>query len=333
MPLWNPPLELTPDHYVLASLIAIGTAYLYAVVVWPLLRRRGPVNLLGKSLAVVPMSFAFLVSPVEIGARAAVMYGCTELTFKMIDYSRYCRLNDGGPLREYLRFLIPFPTLQVTFRRPRGDPVMSMNVRHEAFKLLSGTAGFLVAFATLQLSAHSSLVQTSFAVDHAITFVLFIIAIESLSRALSGLERLVGMNPSPLINQAYRSQTVAEFWCRYNTRVHTWLTDNVFRPAGGVGTPVRSVFAVFFVSAILHEVAFAIATSRLDGYQFAFFMIQAPAVFGTLWVQRATRKWGLLGRTICHLVTIGWLAVSSLLFFRGVDRVFPFFYVSNPWLP
>lgn len=333
MPLWNPPLKLFSDHFVVASVIAIGAAYLYAVVAWPLLRRPGPVNLLGKSLAVVPMSFAFLVSPVETGARAAVMYACTELTFKMIDYSRYCRCNDGGPLREYLRFLIPFPTLQVTFHRSPGDPVVAMNVRHEAFKLLSGTAGFLVAFAILQLIARSSLVQTSFAVDHAITFVLFIIAIESLSRALSGLERLAGLNPSPLINHAYRSQTVAEFWCRYNTRIHAWLTDNVFRPAGGARSPIRSVFAVFFVSAILHEVAFAIATSRLDGYQFAFFMSQAPAVFGTLWVQRATRKWSLPGRAIRHLVTISWFAVSSLFFFRGVDRVFPFFYVSTPWLP
>ena len=110
------------------------------------------------------------------------------------------------------------------------------------------------------------MLRSSFLLDHTIKFVVFTPAIESLARLIHGLERLAGHDTMPLIDNAFRSRTVGEFWYRYNTRVHSWFDYNVFRPLGGRRSPVRAVFLTFFASAVLHELGFAIATSRCDGY-------------------------------------------------------------------
>ena len=109
----------------------------------------------------------------------------------------------------------------------------------------------------------------------------FVLAIESLSRAVCGLERLAGFDTTPMIRNAYLSRTVSEFWRRYNDRIHDWLYRNVFQAIGGRRAPVRSLLLVFLVSGLFHEVAFAMATSRLTGYQFAFFTIQGPAALAS----------------------------------------------------
>ena len=70
-------------------------------------------------------------------------------------------------------------------------------------------------------------VRKSFPLDHAIKLVLFVLAIESLSRVLHAFERLAGYDVQPVIQNAYLARTVGEFWCRYNTRVHAWFVYNV----------------------------------------------------------------------------------------------------------
>ena len=101
--------------------------------------------------------------------------------------------------------------------------------------------------------------------------------IESISRVLYGFERLAGFDTTPIIRNAYLSRSVSEFWRRYNDRLHDWLYRNVFQATGGRRAPTRSVLLVFVFSGVFHEAAFALATSRLTGYQFAFFAIQGPA--------------------------------------------------------
>ena len=82
----------------------------------------------------------------------------------------------------------------------------------------------------------------------------FVLAIESLARALCGLERLAGFDTTPIIRNAYLSRTVSEFWRRYNSRIHDWLYRNVFQATGGRRAPVRSVLLVFLVICyVLHE--------------------------------------------------------------------------------
>jgi D-alanyl-lipoteichoic acid acyltransferase DltB (MBOAT superfamily) len=175
--------------------------------------------------------------------------------------------------------------------------------------------------------------RSSFALNHAAMLPTFVLAIESLSRALCGLERLAGFDTTPIIRNAYLSRTVSEFWRRYNDRMHDWFYRNVFRATGGRRAPVRALLLVFLVSGLLHEVAFALATSRLTGYQLAFFAIQGPAALASGRLERLARRGGIAGKITAHGATIVFIAVTSVLFFDGMSKIFPFVYVSRSPLP
>jgi hypothetical protein len=162
---------------------------------------------------------------------------------------------------------------------------------------------------------------------------IFVLGIESLSRALCGLERLAGFDTTPIIRNAYLSRSVSEFWRRYNYRIHDWFYRNVFQATGGRRAPDRSVLLVFLVSGLLHEAAFALATSRLTGYQFAFFTIQGPAALASGGLERLARRGGIAAKITAHGATIVFLAITSVLFFDGISKIFPFVYASQSPLP
>jgi hypothetical protein len=102
---------------------------------------------------------------------------------------------------------------------------------------------------------------------------------------------------------------------------------------GGRRAPVRGVMTTFFLSAIFHELAFGLATSRLDGTQFAFFLIQALAVLISPRLERFARRTGLAGEIAVRGLTVMWMYATSILFFHDVNRIFPFVYASDLWLP
>lgn len=175
--------------------------------------------------------------------------------------------------------------------------------------------------------------QSSYALDHALHILLFVPVIESISRVLYGIERLAGFESTPIIRNAYLSRSVSEFWQRYNYRLHDWLYRNVFRATGGWRTPARSVLWVFVFSGLFHEAAFALATWRVTGYQFAFFAIQGPAVLVSRRIEHQTRRGGLAGSIAAHGATMLFLSVTSVLFFHGVSEVFPSVFPNGSQLP
>jgi MBOAT, membrane-bound O-acyltransferase family len=150
---------------------------------------------------------------------------------------------------------------------------------------------------------------------------------------MCGLERLAGFDTTPIVRNAYLSRTISEFWLRFNYRVHDWLYCNVFQATGGRRAPVRGMLLVFLVSGLFHELAFALATSRLSGYQFAFFTIQGPAALASGRLLRLARRGGIVGKIMAHGATILFVAVTSVLFFDGVSKIFPFVYTSQSPLP
>jgi MBOAT, membrane-bound O-acyltransferase family len=320
----------------LALVVATIAAFAYAVAVRPLL------GIGGRAGAVLSVCVAFVVlfAPLcvpsgRIGLRAIVAVVSAELMFKMVDYARQARRvgRYPGTFPDYLRFLVPFPIMLVVYHASEQRPARRPSRPGEILRALAAAA--LVAMSVYATTFASTVpaVRKSFALDHAIKLVLFVVAIESLSRVMSAIERLAGYDTKPVIQNAYLARTVGEFWCRYNTRVHAWFVYNVFRPSGGVRAPVRGVFLVFFASAVFHELMFDIATSRADGYQFLFFMIQAPAVFISSRFEALTRGWGVVGKAACHIVTIAWFSATSILFFNGMNRVFPFVYANGSCLP
>jgi hypothetical protein len=61
--------------------------------------------------------------------------------------------------------------------------------------------------------------------------------------------------------------------------------------------------------------------------------LQIPAVLVSPGLKRFADRYGTTGRWLARSLTIVWFYFTSMLFFRGVARVFPFSYASQPWLP
>ena len=131
--------------------------------------------------------------------------------------------------------------------------------------MIVGSLIVTTGIAILHWATNVAVLQSNFALDHAFKVLLFIPTIEAISRVTFALERLAGFDTKPVIRNAFLSRTTAEFWQRYNSRVHSWLFQNVFKPVGGARAPVRGVVMVFLISGLFHELMFGIATSKFDG--------------------------------------------------------------------
>jgi hypothetical protein len=312
----------------------ILAAYGLAFLAGSAMRRRGLVAIAAVSIIVPALAAApLLIASDRVILRAIAAFVCTDLVFRLIDYYRESRRGGAAPsFRDFCGFLLPFPVLWVVYRDRQRRSQPELRVWVEVVRSSIGATGVAAGFVMLDIVAGIPALHDSFLVDHLVKVAIFLMTIESASEGLLGLERLAGFDPPPLVNSVYLSRTVAEFWFRYNTRVHRWLYKNVFLPSGGRRAPVRGMLMVFFISAALHELAFDIATSSIDGYQFIFFMIQAPAVFASRFVERLAKR-SMPGALIAHALTIAWMTATSVFFFHGVNRIFPFLYVSQTWPP
>ena len=316
----------------LAILIAYGCA-----VVAPLPRYRFRCRFaafVGWCIVPIILVCPLLIPSANVGLRAVSVFASIDITFKLVEYFRlWGNVERSSALRDYYRFLIPFPVLSAVYPDHKRRLLRPESAWPQVLRLFGGIVGFTVAFLAVRALSSIAVLRSSFALNHAVILPIFVLAIESLSRALYGLERLAGFDTTPIIRNAYLSRTVSEFWRRFNYRTHDWLYRNVFQPTGGRRAPVRSLLLVFLVSGLFHEVTFALATSRLTGYQFAFFTIQGPAALASGRLERLARRGGIAGKITAHGATILFIAVTSVLFFDGVSKIFPFIYASQSPLP
>jgi hypothetical protein len=306
-------------------------------MVAPLLRDRlrGRIGaLVGWCFVPIILVCPLLIPSAHVGLRAASTFASGDITFKMIDYFRHWGTGARSiVLRDYYRFLIPFPVLSAVYPDHKRRLRRPESPWPQVLRLFGGIIGITIALQAISVLSRIALLRSSFALNHAVMLLIFVVGIESLSRALCGLERLAGFDTTPIVRNAYLSRTISEFWRRYNYRIHDWLYRNVFQATGGRRTPVRSILLAFLVSGLFHEVMFALATSRLTGYQFAFFTIQGPAALASGRLERLARRGGIAAKILAHGATILFVAVTSVLFFDGVSKIFPFVYVSQSPLP
>jgi D-alanyl-lipoteichoic acid acyltransferase DltB (MBOAT superfamily) len=254
------------------------------------------------------------------------MFVVNEVALKVVDSFRRDR---SLTFHEYLWFLVPFPSLAVVYPNHKRRLAKPDNPWPQLIRLILGVAGVTAGFALTSAARHASLLQSHFVLDHCCKIVLFLVTIESLSRVLFALGRLAGFATTPVIENSFMARSPAEFWRRYNRRVHDWMFLNIFLPAGGRSAPTRGVIAVFVFSAALHEAAFAIATSRVEGLQASFFLLQIPGVLASGTLERFSRR-GVVGRVVAHAFTIIYMGATSALFFTSLSRVFPFIYAGGP---
>ena len=290
--------------------------------------------LLWASPAVV-LLFPLQIPDPFVKTRALAFVVCVDLMFRLVDCARRpsAGAKGSGSLLERVAFLIPFPIF-VAIRdqkmRQRGKGV---GRPRDWVALITGAAVCVACWFALEAAFTVDALQTSFWLDHCVKLPLFVLAVEAGTRALCGLERILGFRTEPLVKSVFLSRTPAEFWRRWNNRVHAWLFRHLFAPCGGAKHPVRAVWLTFLFSGLFHELAFGLATGRFDGYQFAFFVIQAPAVLLSGKLSRWSRRGGVGGEIVARGFTILCLGATSILFLHGVDRVFHQFYAAELWLP
>jgi len=275
----------------------------------------------------VILGCTLLVPADRIGLRALTAFVVNEVALKVVDFLRQ---KPRPTLREFLWLLVPFPTLAVVYPDHKRRLAQPDDPWPHVIRLILGTIGVVAGFKLTIEAQYVPLLQSNFLVDHACKVLLFILTVESLSRVLFALERLAGFDTTPVIRNMFLARTPADFWRRYNSRVHDWLFQNVFLPAGGRRAPVRGIVAVFAFSAVLHELMFGIATSRFDGRQLAFFLLQIPGVLASGALERFARRNGTPGLVVTHAFTIAFMAATSVLFFTNLSRVFPFVYAGGP---
>src|SRR6516225_9164869 len=190
----------------LAILIAYGCA-----VVAPLLRYRlrGRVGaLVGWCIVPIILVCPLLIPSANVGLRAASAFASGDITFKMVDYFRHWRhVERSVALRDYYRFLIPFPILSAVWPDHKRRLLRPESPWPQVLRLFGGIVGVSIALQAIRGLSRTALIRSSFALNHAVMLLTFVLAIESLSRALCGLERLSGFDTKPIIRNAYVSRT------------------------------------------------------------------------------------------------------------------------------
>jgi hypothetical protein len=323
-------------HPAISVLVCLTVAYGLAIAIYPLVRRRGALSVVVAAAACIACWACLFIIPREhVILRALTSLLNVDLFFRLIDFTRQKQIGklENVGWGEYCRFLIPFPLLLVVFgqknRRLRPDQRSVADLR----RLLLSAAGIALGFILLFAANRAPAINSSFLLDHVTKLFIFVLTVESMARALCSLERLAGYDTTPLVNLAFLARTPAEFWRRWNNRINAWLYWNTFVAAGGRRVPARGVWAACLASAVLHEIAFTIATSQFTGYQFIFFAAQAPAIILSRTLERLTIPLGIAGVVLSHATTVLWMAVTSIFFLHGADLVFTFYYKSQPWLP
>lgn len=317
-------------------LICLAAAYGFAFVVAILTSARGrPVRALVWAAPFASLCVPLLIPDDFVKTRAAAFILCVDLMFRLVDCARRSAGDASGlgRLRERFVFLIPLPIFVGLLDQKERQRATGTAGPADWAAIAVGVGVCWLCWEVVEWGATNTELQSSFALDHCLKLGLFVIAVEAGARALCGLERILGFRTEPLVRSVWRSRTPGEFWRRWNNRVHAWLYRHVFVPCGGKKHPGRAVWLTFLFSGLFHELCFGIATSRFDGYQLAFFVIQAPAVLLTGKLGRWTRRGGVAGRIGARAFTILYLGATSILFLHGVDRIFPQFYTGASLLP
>jgi hypothetical protein len=255
-----------------------------------------------------------LIPPQAGGLRFAAAVVSLAVVWKLYDLHRWpeCGLRMDFPA--YLMYLPNW--FWFVCRRPPGRPPAAEDRRRVAVSLPLLTAA--VALAAVLFRVDWSPVP--FLAEHCIKVTVVFFAAVQVGGTAAVLCRLTGAAADDPTDHPLAARTPADFWRRWNRPVGQWLRQHVFQPLGGRRRPAAATLAAFAASGLFHEYVFGIAAGRVQGWQMLFFMVQGCAAVATLRVKprgRAVPLW-VAG-------TLAFNLASSLLFFRSVDSIVPFY--------
>ncbi len=165
----------------------------------------------------------------------------------------------------------------------------------------------------------------SFTLEHALKVSLVVSAVVVVGNATATVYRLLGGLAIDPMRNPLLAPTPADFWRRWNRPAQQFLDEYVFKPAGGSHRAARATLITFGISGVLHEYVFGIASGRVQGSQLVFFVLQGFASVATMRIRPrgpSTLLW-IAGTWALNLV-------SSILFFRSVDQLVPFYSIAVP---
>lgn len=249
------------------------------------------------------------------GLRFAVAVVSLAVGWKLYDLHRSPGCGLGMGFAAYLTYLPNW--FWFVCRRPPVPRPVAEDVRRVAVAAPLTAAG--VALAGVLFRADWTAVP--FLAEHCIKVtVVFFVAVQ-IGATTAALYRLTGAPAHDATNNPFAARTPADFWRRWNRPVWQWLQQHVFEPLGGRRRLVGATLAAFAASGLFHEYVFGIAAGRVQGWQILFFMVQGCATVATLRVKprgRAVPLW--------IAATVAFNLASSLLFFRSVDSIVPFYW-------
>ncbi len=280
-------------------------------------------------MALLGLAFPILLTPLWIPAKAPFLRFLAAVHSVML-VAKLWDIHFGIERRfrpkpgRFVLFLLN--QFSIVLRKLDNEPRPGLreNAVHLARSLLGLALGCVVLRWLFQLDWEG----LPFALEHAAKVIGFYLALLPGVATAVALWRLSGARARDVMDQPYLARTPADFWRRYNRPMQQFFYEDIFKPCGGLRSPVAALCLVFAISAILHEYVFGIATGRIQGYQTAFFLLQGCAVILTMRIRPR------------RLSAIPWIAgtalfnlASSVLFFASMNGVVPIYSRGLPtWL-
>jgi hypothetical protein len=208
----------------------------------------------------------------------------------------------------------------LVLRRRPSQPPLNDDLRHLGVRIPAA----LLAISLFVILDRVNWSTIPFALEHVLKVSVLAPAVVLLTNAVAAAYRLLGGIGLDFMNSPLAARTPADFWRRWNVPAQQFLNEYVFQPAGGPCRAVRATLVTFFVSGVVHEYVFGIASGRVQGWQLLYFMLQGVAVVATMRIRPQGR------------MTILWIAgtwmfslASSVLFFLSVNQVVPFYWIPD----
>jgi hypothetical protein len=305
------PVVLTLFRTAAAIWISLGGALAFYPALGATRRVRLTAFLLCSSVtAICPAIIPLTERPLRFAAALVSVVGLV----KLYDLNS-CAGRAGQPdFESYAEYL---PNVFWLVRRkapPASCP--SLDVR----RLIINAPLSAVALAAAVLVFAQGWVAVPFIVEHSLKVLCIYAVVVPAMNAAAAACRLAGIRALvPMMNPA-GAVTPGQFWRRWNRPAQQFLEEHAFKPAGGPRHFIRATLVTFAVSGLVHEYIFDFAAGRVLGWQLAFFGIQGLAVVVTRRVRPSAGS-----RPAWLAVTFAFNLLSSILFFRSVDAVVPFY--------
>lgn len=118
---------------------------------------------------------------------------------------------------------------------------------------------------------------------------------------LNALAEITRFGDRSFYDDWWNSESLGAYWRTWNKPVYTYFKRHVYMPMIGRGwSPAAASFAVFFVSAVLHEIAVGVPTHNVIGVAFFGMFLQLPLIAITTPLEKM--KLGHGGRILGNVI-------------------------------